>query len=146
MAMTDVYDTAAARMRGMMQTDDGAGADLWDPQPGEFLIAEFRHFESRYSKKMNDDVRVAIVRELDTNKLFAIWLSREVLRSEFERKSPREGDIVGVKYFGRKKNADGTDGYHRYSLEVDRLGRAPVSAPPDGETDVDEEDDDSLPF
>jgi hypothetical protein len=146
--MVDVGNDAATRMRNVMDADTGDGGELWNPEVGEFLVAEFLRYESRYSKKMNSDVKVAVARELDTNKLWSIWLSREVLRSEFERKAPRDGDLIGVKYHGRKVNSDGSEGYHRYSLEVDRLGRGPAQVATAIQSDEqnDPDDLDELPF
>lgn len=117
-----------------MENDDGSPPELWNPEPGEFLVATFVRYETRYSKKMNADVQVAVVYDEEADTRWSIWLSREVLKREFERQAPREGDMLGIRYHGRKQMPDGSDGYHRYSVQVDRdPGRGtpavPVAAP-----------------
>jgi hypothetical protein len=127
--MVEAVDPVA-RMRAAMEADTGDGGELWNPEVGDILIAYFLRYEMRYSKTMNTDVKVAVMREDETHKLWTVWLSREVLRSEFEGKNPLEGNLCGLKYHGRKKKPDGTDGYHRYTLDVDRTTglTAPIAA------------------
>jgi hypothetical protein len=135
--MSDARDDAAAHLRAAMQADDGSPPELWNPVPDEYLVATFVRYETRWSKKMNADVEVAVVYDEEADVWWSIWLSREVLKREFERQAPREGDLLGIKYFGRKRLPDGTEGYHRYSVRVRRVAdggtpAVPVAAPSGG--------------
>jgi hypothetical protein len=128
--MSDSKSDAAARLRAAMEADNGSPPELWNPSEGEYLVATFVRYETRYSKKMNADVNVAVVYDEEADTWWSVWLSREVLKREFERQAPREGDLCGIKYHGRKRMPDGTDGYHRYSMQVRRDPDVGVPAVP----------------
>jgi hypothetical protein len=114
-------------MRREMGDDDGSPPPLWDPDEGEQLLGTLVRYETRFSQKMNGDVRVAVVEDIDSDDTWSVFLSRSVLKNEFDKQSPRPGDTVGIKYHGRKTARNGGMEYHHYSL---RVARAPGSPPP----------------
>ena len=52
------------RLRQEMDDDDGSPPEMWDPEPGESLIAELLRYEERTTKV--GPCRVAVVREADS--------------------------------------------------------------------------------
>jgi hypothetical protein len=117
---------SVARLRAAMVADDGSPPEMWDPQPGDQLIGELIGYEERTSNRIGD-FRTAIVEDLDSGEQVAVFLTRSVLKNEFEKQAPRPGDTVGIKYHGRQLARNGETEYHRYSL---RVVRAEGSAPP----------------
>ena len=96
--------------------------------------------------------RVAVVREADTGELFSVWLSRSVLRNEFDKQSPRPGDMLGLKFHGEKTTRNGQSTYFLYSLRVVRTkaaeqlaGAVGVTASPAVHV-VNDEDDEDVPM
>lgn len=139
------------RLRQEMEDDDGSPPEMWDPEPGESLIAELLRFEERTTKV--GPCRVAVVREADTDELYSVWLSRSVLKNEFDKQSPRPGDMLGLKFHGEKSSRNGQSTYFLYSLRVVRtkvaeqltgaVGVAPAAAQV---VNVNDEDSEEVPF
>ena len=65
-----------------------------------------------------------IVTEEATNRKVSVWLTSTVLLNMFQRRKPRPGERVGLKYLGK----DVAKGYHRYHLIVDQPTEEEVSA------------------
>jgi hypothetical protein len=141
------------RLRRDMEDDDGSPPDMWDPEPGESLIAELLRYEERTTKV--GPCRVAVVREADSDELYSVWLSRSVLKNEFDKQSPRPGDMLGLKFHGEKSTRNGQSTYFLYSLRVVRtkvaeqlqgaVGVAPVGAAQSTQV-VNDEDDEDVPM
>jgi hypothetical protein len=110
---------------------DGNGAPLWDPQVGDTLIGTFLRYESRYSKKIGGDTKIAIIEDRH-RQLHAVWLSRGVLAGEYERQDPKPGDDVGHKYHGWKEPRGAGKPYHNYTVRVmpNRGPAAPLAVVP----------------
>lgn len=138
------------RLRHEMEDDDGSPPEMWDPEPGESLIAELLRYEERTTKV--GPCRVAVVREADTDELFSVWLSRSVLKNEFDKQSPRPGDMLGLKFHGEKSSRNGQSTYFLYSLRVvrtkaaEQLAGAVGVAPATQVTTVNDDDDDDVPM
>jgi len=118
-------------LQGWLADQDGSGAELWNPAAGETLIGTFLRYETRYSPKLGGDTKVAIIEEAGSGDLYAVWLSRSVLASEYERQNPQEGDSIGHKYHGLKQPRGAGQAYHNYTVRVLRgPGGRPPAAPP----------------
>jgi hypothetical protein len=61
-----------------------------------------------------------VVLRTPTGTRWSVFLMHQVLREEFDRKQPRPGDLVAVKYEGRIQGGQGASGFEKYRLEVDR--------------------------
>jgi hypothetical protein len=59
-----------------------------------------------------------------------VILLHQVLKDELDRKQPRPGDLVAIRYIGRVQGGQDASGYARYRVEVDRLGDG-IDHPPD---------------
>jgi hypothetical protein len=130
--MTDERDdkwteNAVDRMRRAMLEDDGSPPELWNPEAGDQLVGELLRLEERETRV--GTAQVAVVADADNGQLWSVFLTRTVLKSEFERQAPRAGDIVGIKYHGTKSFRSGEGTYHYYTV---RVSRAPGSDQPSG--------------
>lgn len=155
----DDSDDEFEEMQDWLDDQDGSGAEMWNPDVGGTLIGTFLRYESRFSAKVGGDCKVAIVQEARTGDLYAVWLTRSVLASEYERQAPREGDRIGHKYFGKKDSRSGGQPYHNYTVTVRRApgGSSPATSPatppppspapvPVGASTGKDGDDDEIPF
>jgi hypothetical protein len=65
---------------------------------------------------------------------WSVFLMHQVIREEFDRKQPRPGDLIAVKYEGRVQGGQGASGFEKYRLEVDRaaveVGSAAATSAP----------------
>jgi hypothetical protein len=75
--------------------------------------------------------RIAELRDPD-GQAWSVWLLGHVLKTEFDQErvgSPRPGELVAVRYEGRKQRRDArpgeNGGYESYRVVVDRDPRAP---------------------
>ena len=112
------YDDEIGRMRERMYDDDGSFPDMWDPQPDQMLVGEvlgYTDTETKYGP-----CQIAQIEEDGTGDVFSVFLSRSVLKNEFERQAPRVGDVVGIKYFGKRPTRDGKSEFHLYKVRVVR--------------------------
>jgi hypothetical protein len=124
-------------LEGWLADQDGAGAELWNPDVGGILVGTFLRYEQRFSPKIGGECQVAIIEDR-TRQLHAVWLSRSVLAGEYERQDPHAGDAVGHKYHGLKQGRGGGQPYHNYTVNVRRarpglsqvITTAPPSTPP----------------
>jgi hypothetical protein len=122
-----------ARMRREMDADDGKAPPFWDPVEGDSLVGVLLRYEQRETKM--GECRVAVVREHvddkdaedEDPKTWSVFLTRNVLKNEFERQAPQPGDAVGLKYFGLQEGRNGGQPYHLYRLRVLRAGAPPPS-------------------
>ncbi len=118
-----IEPSAAERMRSEVTDWDGGFPDYWDPKPGDALIGTLERYDVGTTKL--GERQIAIVRDEESGELISVWLSRSVLKNEFERQAPQPGDLIGLKYFGLQQPRDpnGSE-FHKYGL---RVSRAPGS-------------------
>lgn len=60
-------------------------------------------------------VKILVMRVGD--KLFSVWLSHTALQSKLERARPRAGDLLGIRYLGKRSSSSGQD-YVDYNVVV----------------------------
>lgn len=115
----DVRSERLAAMRDRASRERPAS---WVPQEvGEELAGELVRYErgeTSYGRQI-----IAIVRGLDGSER-ACWLLHSVLRDEFAKVKPRPGELLLIRYEGKRDNASGQP-YAAYRLEVDREPVAP---------------------
>ena len=93
----------------------------WYPETGEILVGELLYYTT--AQTPHGEQRIAVIRENQTEQTYSVWLSRMVLRAEFEKHAPEPGDCVGIKFHGQKTAKKGNP-YFAYSVEVDRAPAA----------------------
>jgi len=114
-------------LEGWLADQDGSGAELWNPEPDEVLVGVFLRYEQRYSPKIGGECQVAIIEDRD-KQLHAVWLSRSVLKSAYEREDPQPGDGMGHKYHGMKQPRGAGQPYHNYTVRKLRGAGGAVAA------------------
>jgi hypothetical protein len=103
----------------------------WVPeQPGEELAGELDRYES--GTTAYGEQTIAVLRTLDGAER-AVWLIHAVLRDEFAKLQPRPGELVLIRYLGKREPAGGGSAYVSYRLEVDRPDAVPDWAAVGGE-------------
>jgi hypothetical protein len=119
---------AIARMRAEMDHDDGSAPPLWnaDDIEGEQLVGELIRIEDRDTKI--GVCKVAIVYDAEADETWSVFLTRSVLKNEFDKQKPRSGDTVGIKYFGKRNSRGATAEYHNYRVRVARAPGNPAPA------------------
>lgn len=143
-------DPDLARLRRQMDDDNGDAPPFWDPEPGETIIGTVIRYEDRQTKV--GPCRVAVIEDVETDEPVSVWLSRMVLKNEFEKQSPRIGDTVGLKFHGERETRRGDSTYFHYTLRVVRTkaGDAYIASElrdtANGVVDVAADDDEDVPL
>lgn len=110
-------DDAADRIAQLQERADHAAPESWIPEAaGEEIAGELVRYESGHTAYGRQVIAVVKPPNADERSL---WLLHSVLRAEFAKQRPRPGELVLIRYLGRKQGADGT-GYAAYRLEIDR--------------------------
>ena len=81
----------------------------WEPQPGDVLIGEVVNagsFDTRFGES-----RYLHVRDASTGEVITVWL-KTVLRKAIDDEQVGLGDVIGIKYIGKKSRA------HLYAMLV----------------------------
>jgi hypothetical protein len=128
-------------MRNAMQSDDGSPPQLWHAEAGDQLIGELVRLEERETRV--GTAQVAIIADADSGQLWSVFLTRTVLKNEFERQAPRPGDVVGIKYHGTRPFRSGEGTYHHYTV---RVSRPPATAPTSAQANRDLDGIPEIPF
>ena len=120
--------------------------ESWVPEsPGDTIAGEFVRLDAGTTSY--GEQAIAVLRTSDGAER-GIWLLHAVLRGEFAKQRPRPGELVLVRYDGKRESAAGHS-YASYRVEVDREQRAPdwdsLTAEDDG-TPAAEQDDGDIPF
>jgi hypothetical protein len=63
--------------------------------------------------------QIAILRDAE-GQLWNVWLMHHVLIDEFVRQQPKRGEMLAISYDGRVDGGQGTSGYAKFRLVVDR--------------------------
>lgn len=63
-------------------------------------------------------VPIVVMADQD-GKEYGIWLLHAVLRNQFAQQAPKVGELVGIRYLGKKRGASGRD-YANYRVAVVR--------------------------
>src|SRR5262245_51458166 len=94
--------------------------EAWIPsQDDPELVGEFVRLE--HGQTAHGPAWIAILRAADGQER-SLWLLHTVLRNEFTRQRPQQGELVVVRYLGPKQGAQG-QAYESYRVVVDRIGR-----------------------
>ena len=98
--------------------EDSGALTSWKPEPGTAIAGRVINVVSNTGKE--GDSTIAEIETEDGDRK-GIWLSTVLLR-EFEQQKIATGDVVGVKYFGKKTGKSGHE-YNAYRVAIiERVG------------------------
>jgi hypothetical protein len=107
----------AERLQQLRRQTEEPFPENWSPTEqdpmlaGEFVRLEHGH--TRFGER-----GIAIVR-LDDGTLRSVWILSTALQSQFQKKRPRPGDLICIRWLGLRAGASGND-YNDFRVEVDR--------------------------
>ncbi len=94
----------------------------WRPNVGSVLVGRVVRYE--HAGSTYGPCWVCVVEEPESGHLIIVWLSAKVLITEFKRKKPKPGEMIGI-----KRLSDAEKGYQRFVLLV--AGREEAEGVPD---------------
>ena len=93
--------------------EDSSALASWKPEQGEAIAGRVINVVSNTGKEGNSSIAEI---ETEDGERKGIWLSAVLLR-EFEQRKVAPGDVVGVKYFGKKTGKAGHE-YNAYTVAI----------------------------
>ena len=94
----------------------------WRPNIGSVLVGRVVRYDRAESSY--GPCWICLIEELESGDVVTIWLSATVLLSEFQRKKPKPGEMIGI-----RRLSDAEKGYKRFALIVE--GREEAEGVPD---------------
>lgn len=93
--------------------EDSGTLTSWKPEPGESIGGRVLTIVSNTGKE--GDSSLAEI-ETENSERMGVWLSTVLMR-EFEQQKVAPGDVVGIKYFGKKTSKAGHE-YNAYGIVI----------------------------
>ena len=121
---TEGLSERLSRLRDRMKSGAESIPQSWQPEPGESLVGEFQRWTEGTTGR-GETHRIAVIADVDTGELRAVWTFYVALREELKRADLQPGDLVGITRLddGVKKATDPNRAgstYRRYRVEVER--------------------------
>jgi hypothetical protein len=124
MAVAAMTDTEfARRAAALAERAERPPPESWRPDDAskghpEKLIGELVRYEENHTAY--GPCRIAVLRN-SAGAEFSVWLLHTVLRNEFARLRPKPGELVYVRYLGKRQpKQPGGSPYDAYAVVVDR--------------------------
>lgn len=111
--MSELY----TRIQMLRQQADQPAPEAWKPAPGEWTAGVVRHIEMRPTRFQPVPV-VTIANENGIEQ--SVWLLHTVLRNEFRKARIMPGELVFIRYDGKREPEGGGSAYDHYTVRVDR--------------------------
>jgi hypothetical protein len=110
------------RARRLGELRDRASSDeypqSWVPSDSEPMLAgEFLRLDHGRTSYGPQDI---VVMRAEDGRERSVWLLHEVLRSQFARVRPRPGDLLCIRWKGKRTSEGGGNTYDDYRVEIDR--------------------------
>lgn len=116
----EAFDWAAAREQLRKRADEGFAA-AWQPEePDEEVVGIVRRVTMQAPTSFGPSPVVEL--ELQDGERISVWLYHTVLRRSFEREQVRLGELVLIRYLGKRRPEGGGNAYDDYRLVVHRAG------------------------
>lgn len=111
---------ADAREQALKDRLDEGYPEAWIPeQPGDTLVGIFKRLDTaNTSRGQRYIVVLGSTRNLDFEK--AIWLHHTALRNQFRQAAPVAGEMVAVRWDGKKISESTKQEYDGWTVRVDR--------------------------
>lgn len=118
--MTAQADERVAVLRDRVRADF---PEAWIPEgEGDELIGYFQRID--YGNTSYGRCPIAVFADPTTGTERAVWLLHTVLRNELIRVRPAAGELVAIRYLGRREPTGGGQAYESYRVVVDRPASA----------------------
>lgn len=88
----------------------------WRPEPGDEIAGEIVGL----SETKGDYEAYPVVTIRTEDGVFDVHCFHTVLKGQIAEKQPRIGDLIGIKYFGKKEPKRGGSSYEHYRTELVR--------------------------
>jgi len=128
-----------------LRTAPASSLNIWSPDPGGTLIGRVVSMREIETKNGPSDV---IDIEDGDGKTFSLWISG-VLRGKLEAARVRVGDLIGIRYEGRRESKNGRE-YKDYVVRLYEKGPEHTAAvtvcPAPTLPAVGNDDGDAMPF
>lgn len=108
------------RAKALTDKLDEGYPEAWIPeQPGDMMVGIFKRLESAQTTRgLRHIVVLGSPRNLDFEK--AIWLHHTALRNQFRQAAPAAGEMVAVRWEGKKTSESTGQEYDGWTVRVDR--------------------------
>lgn len=83
------------------------------------IIGVFRRLEEGYTRQYGA-CPIMILAELRSKTEWSVWLFHAVLRNQLARMKPEPGEVVAVRWLGKRKPESGGNEYDDYRVVVNR--------------------------
>ena len=101
------------------QSEDEQKAEAWNPEnPGDNLLGVVVNID-RNAPGSHGRCDVAQIETRD-GETRALWISNTVLKRRWEEHDPQPGDLIGVKYEGKRESSTTGREYKLFSLVVEK--------------------------
>jgi hypothetical protein len=95
--------------------------EAWIPErEGDEFVGVFRRLDRGHTSY--GPCAIAVFAEDGTGADRAVWLIHTVLRNELRRVRPEPGELVCIRYLGKRQPVGGGPAYDSYRVVVDREG------------------------
>jgi hypothetical protein len=105
------------------------------------LVGEFLRLDEGHTSY--GPAKIAVLRTKDEREV-GVWLLHTALKSAFARLRPKPGELVAIRYEGKRESAAGQT-YDSYRVEIDRARGADWDAL-GAEADAEQESEGDVPF
>jgi hypothetical protein len=113
-ATEDRYDRLA-------QETEREHAEAWRPNAGDVLVGEYVRRDAGVSSYDGRSHPILVLKDRNGVE-HAVWCFHAVLRERLAALKPKVGELVAVRYKGKRQGANAA--YHDYAVEIEREGAA----------------------
>lgn len=113
--MTTELEDRTRALRERLETDY---PEAWRPETGQSVVGTFARLER--GRTTFGPAWIVVLADAGTGAEVSVWLLHKALLAQFKRLSPVTGELVAVKYKGKRRPESGGPEYDDYRVEVDR--------------------------
>jgi hypothetical protein len=96
-------------------------AEAWRPKPGDVLVGQYTRRDAGVSSYDGRTHPILVLKDR-TGVEHAVWCFHAVLRERLAALKPKVGELVAVRYKGKRQGANAA--YHDYAVEIERAESA----------------------
>jgi hypothetical protein len=96
-------------------------AEAWRPKAGDCLVGEYVRKDAGVGSYDGKTYSILVLKDRDGVE-HAVWCFHAVLRERLAALKPKLGELVAVRYRGKRQGANAA--YHDYAVEIEREASA----------------------